>query len=152
MPAVNPRVQVTLTSPQHDLLRRLAALQKRSMSAVLSELFETVYPALERVAVVLQAAARAQESQRQGLIESTKQAERDMRPHVAAAMGQMDLLAQEFELAAGPHASAVPEARAARRRTPGPVTRGSARTVKSRRTRGTTPRKRPKSAKRRPGR
>jgi hypothetical protein len=101
---------------------------------------------------VLQAAARAQESQRQGLIDSTLQAERDLRPHVAAALGQMDMLQMEYEAASRPAAPRAPEARRAPARTPVPVTRGSGRTVKRHRTRPAAPRKRPKSTKRRPGR
>lgn len=72
------------------------------MSSVLAELFEQVYPVLERVAVVLQAAARAQESMKEGLRESTAQAERDLRPLLASAFGQLDLLQMDFEAAAKP--------------------------------------------------
>lgn len=123
MATKKPRVQVTLTTAQHELLLRLAKLQGRSMSSVIAELFEQVHPVLERVAVVLQAAVRAQESMKQGLRESTEQAERDLRPHLAAAMGQLDLLEAQFDVAGTDGRERAQ--RATSRRDPRPVTRGS---------------------------
>jgi hypothetical protein len=95
------------------------------MSAVMAELFEQVYPVLERVAVVLQAAVRAQDSMKEGLRQSTAQAERDLRPLLASAFGQLDLLQMDFEKAVGPTRS---ERRASDEEgsgDPRPVTRGS---------------------------
>jgi uncharacterized protein (DUF1778 family) len=122
MPTAKPRVQVTVTESQHHLLRRLAKLQGRSMSAVLAELLEEIAPVLERVAVVMQAAERAQASVREGLRTSAEQAEEQVRPLMAQALAQFDWLAQQIEPkgsaergAAQPHAPATPE----------PVTRGS---------------------------
>jgi hypothetical protein len=124
MPTAKPRIQVSLTIPQYELLRRLAKLQQRSMSAVVAELWESIHPVLERVAVVLQAAVRAQDSAREGLRAATELGEREMRPHVAAALGQLDLLAMDFE-----KATAVVPGRAQRDTvppaTPALVTRGS---------------------------
>jgi len=126
MPTAKPRLQVTLTTPQHELLKRLAKLQSRSASSIVAELFEQVFPVLERVAVVLQAAVRAQESAKEGLRSSTEAAERDMRPHLAQALGQLDLLQVEFEAAARP-AETVPAQPARPAGTPALVTRGSGR-------------------------
>ena len=100
MPTAKPRLQVTLTVSQHELLKRLAKLQKRSSASIVSELFDSMFPVLERVAVVLQAAVRAQESAKEGLMRSTEQAERELRPHLAAALGQLDLLTMDFDAAA----------------------------------------------------
>lgn len=124
MPTVNPRLQITLTPPQHELLKRLAKLQGRSASSVVTELLGEMFPVLERIAVVLQAAVRAKDSMTEGLREATQQAERDTRPFLAGALGQLDLLAMDFERAAGPSANA---AVAASRPAAGPrlVTRGS---------------------------
>lgn len=97
MPTAKPRLQVTLTVPQYELLKRLAQLQKRSMSKLFAELFEQVHPVLERVAVVMQAAVRAQESVKEGLRESTEQAEKELAPLFAQAMSQLDLLQENFE-------------------------------------------------------
>jgi hypothetical protein len=125
MPTAKPRVQVTLSTPQHELLRRLAKLQKRSMSSVLEELFEQVYPVLERVAVVLQAAVRAQDSAKEGLRQSMEQGERELRPVLAQAMGQLDLLQMDVERAEREATGSARSALPATRRNPRPVTRGS---------------------------
>jgi hypothetical protein len=124
VPTVNPRIQVTVRPSQYALLQRLAKLQKRSMSKVLAELFDEIEPVYERVAVVLEAAVRAQTSAKQGMVDAFQAAEAEMAPHVAAAMGQFDLLEQHFGLSAasgqaGGAGAALPAA------TPGLVTRGS---------------------------
>ena len=94
MPTAKPRVQVTVTPAQFDLLRRLSKLQQRSMSAVLSELFATIEPVLERVAVVLEAAVRAQSSALDGLRSATEDAQAEIEPLLTNALGQLDLLVQ----------------------------------------------------------
>jgi hypothetical protein len=132
MPTTKPRIQVSVKPSQYALLQRLAKLQGRSMASVIGELFDQMEPVYERVAVVLQAAVRAQQSMKDGLRESTEQAERDMAPFLAQAMGQLDLLVQQSEGWSKPEAAAdgrtaQPASAAAPRAplTPAPVTRGS---------------------------
>ena len=145
MPTAKPRIQVTLTVPQYELLQRLAKLQHRSMSAVVAELWESIHPVLERVAVALQAATRAQESAREGLRRSVDQTERELRPHVAAALGQLDLLTMDLDKQVG----AAPDRDASAASTPAgasptpvPVTRGSGRrTLRRSKPRALPPRK-----------
>jgi hypothetical protein len=125
MATKKPRIQVTVTRSQYELLSRLAKLQERSMASLLSELVEQVEPVYARVALVLQAAVRAQASAKQGLRAATESAEAEMEPMLAEAMGQLDLLVAaadtaERSAAASSVASAAPAAR-----TPEPVTRGS---------------------------
>lgn len=74
MPAVNPRITITLKPEVHAILRRLSALTGNSQSAMVAELLESSQPIFERMAVVLEAAERlkaegmqAPESIRQGL-------------------------------------------------------------------------------------
>jgi hypothetical protein len=126
MATTKPRIQVTLKPSQYELLKRLAKVQRRPMSAILSELFDEIEPVYERMATVLEAAIRAQDTAKQGMRDALTAAEEEMRPHVAAAMGQFDLLEAQFGLSAsvigaasaagGPISAAV---------TPGSVTRGS---------------------------
>jgi hypothetical protein len=126
MPTAKPRIQVTVTNSQYELLKRLAKLQQRSMSAVLSELFDQIEPVYERVAVVLQAAMRAQDSMKDGLRTATESAERELAPMLGAAMGQLDLLmAAAGPAQPGAAATAVGSAALPAIPTPGPVTRGS---------------------------
>lgn len=132
MPTTKPRIQVSVKPSQYALLQRLAKLQGRSMASVICELFDQMEPVYERVAVVMQAAVRAQESMKEGLRESTEQAERDIAPFVAQAMGQLDLLVQQSEGWGQPSARTEGSERSERptdaapvRLTPAPVTRGS---------------------------
>ena len=151
MPTAKPRIQVTVTESQYQLLKRLAQLQDRSMSAVLSELFDQIEPVYERVAVVLQAALRAQDSMKQGLIAATESAEAELAPMLAQAMGQLDMLVHATEVPPPLPAEASAASPAGSEATPGPVTRGSASPhtpPKAAHIRPTSPRR----ASRRPGR
>jgi hypothetical protein len=115
---------------QYELLKQLALLQERSMGSIVSELFEQVHPVLERVAVVLQAAKRAQSSALDGLKKATEDAEAEIAPMVGAAMHQLDLL----HVAASVQAPRPEGARSATpdpEPTPEPVTRGSGRGVRT---------------------
>jgi len=125
VPTTNPRIQVTMKPSQYELLKRLAKLQGRSMSAVVSELFDQIEPVYERIAVVLQAAVRAQDSAKEGLRQATEQAEAEMAPHVAQAMGQLDLLVHTSQGWPGAGGDARSAARPVPGLTPAPVTRGS---------------------------
>ncbi len=126
MATTKPRIQVTLKPSQYDLLKRLAKVQKRPMSAVLSELFDEIEPVYERMATVLEAAMRAQASAKKGMVDAFKATEEEMRPHVAAAMGQFDLLEQSFGLSASGSGGATSGATTGPvAATPALVTRGS---------------------------
>jgi hypothetical protein len=103
-----------LSPEQYELVSRLARVQKRSRSDVLRDLFETVMPVLDRVAVVSEAAMRADAQARDGLRESVEAAEAAIRPHVLASMAQFDIFAQSLGEAAVAGGSAVPSARAER--------------------------------------
>ena len=95
MPSRNPRVNVTLTMQQYDLVSRLAKSQGRSRSAVLLELLETVTPVLQRVVVITEAAQRVQAQAKEGFRESAERAEAAILPQVTEAMGQFDLLVED---------------------------------------------------------
>ena len=146
MPTANPRLMLTLTPDQYDLLSRLARVQGRSRAAVVMELLETVVPVFERVVVAAEAAQRAQVQATEGLRDSVQAAEAAILPHVSAAMGQLDLLVEEAVRSAG----ASPGPRKGTRRlagaggtigpsrphgrsgSPRPVTRGPGRGAKTR--------------------
>jgi uncharacterized protein (DUF1778 family) len=152
MPTLNPRINVTVTPPQYDLLSRLAKHQGKSRAAVLLDLFETVTPVLERVVVALDAAGQVQAQATAGLKRSVESAEQALRPLVATAQGQLDMLVEQalkgsshegmvrYSAWADPsRPAAVPRSGAERhgsrpggatvaprrRQTPRPVTRGS---------------------------
>lgn len=125
MPTIKPRVNVTLKPEDYALLSTLARQQKRSRADLLRDLFETIRPVLERVAVVSEAAQRAQSTAKQGLIESAERAEAELQPMVQKALGQFDLfLAEVQQQTEGRTESQPPEAAAAAAPTPVPVITG----------------------------
>ena len=141
MPTRNPRINVTVSGPQYELLSRLARVQGRSRSAVLLDLFETVTPVLERVCVVAEAAERAQSQAKEGLQAAAERAEAALSPLLAKAMGQLDLLVEDSVKrfkghgpAGGAPAERARSARPRGSRTPGksprPVIRGPGRGAK----------------------
>jgi hypothetical protein len=92
MPTEKPRIQVTLKPSQYALFKRLAELRHRPMAAIIAELVDEIEPVYERLAVVLQAAVRAQASVKEGRIEAARRAELELAPIVARAMSQLDFL------------------------------------------------------------
>jgi hypothetical protein len=142
MPTDKPRVNVTLDQADYDLLSTLARQQKRSRADMLRDLFETMRPVLERVAVVSEAAQRAQATARQGMIESAEKAEAELLPMVQKALGQFDMFLADVQAQADgggrqQTASTGGAAAAPPPPTPVPVITG----VRSSRTGGKTPRK-----------
>ena len=130
MPTDLPRVQVTLSKPLFATVTRLAQLQGRSRSAVISELVDEIHPVLQRVVVVLEAAAHAQTDLKTGLRRSYEQAEAEILPHVEKAMAQFDWLTRDtvdkLQASSGQAPNrAPPVPPSPSRPTPVPVTRGS---------------------------
>ena len=163
MPTQNPRIVVTVKPPQYELLKRLAAAQHTSMASVFLDLFETVTPVLERVVIALEAATEVQSQATAGLKRSVESAEQALRPLVATAQGQLDMLMEAAlkgtshegmvrysSWAEAPRTDPVPRSGAERpasrprarqkatkrRSNPRPVTRGSGNTKHTARPRG----------------
>lgn len=92
MATLKPRITVTLSDNQHNLLSTLADLQSVSMSSIVADLIDSVYPALERVAVILRAAKEAPEEVKRELRKSTEDAEKLFLPAAKDLMVQLDML------------------------------------------------------------
>ena len=137
MPTAKPRVNVTLSVEDFELLSTLAKQQKRSRADMLRDLFQTIRPVLERVAVVTEAALRAQSTAKSGLIASAEKTEAELLPLMQQALGQFDMFLADVERQAGASGGQAPEALPPPPRTPVPVITG----VRSSRTGGKTPRK-----------
>lgn len=58
MPAVNPRITITLRPGVHAVLRRMSELTGESQSAIVAELLDKSSPVFERMVRVLEAAER----------------------------------------------------------------------------------------------
>lgn len=101
MPNKSPRIQVTVTPQQYELLSRVASLRGESRSKVVSELVETIEPMLERMVVVLEAASKAQSDYVEGLRQGMERAESDIMPLMRQALDQFDMFLAEQEKATG---------------------------------------------------
>lgn len=64
MPAINPRITITLTPSIHAILKRLSQLSGDSQSALVAGLLQTSAPVFERMVTVLEAAHRLKEEAR----------------------------------------------------------------------------------------
>ena len=67
MPTTKPRVQVTLEPETHAVIERFAQLQGRSRGGVISELLDSINPALIRTVALLEAASAAPDKVKSGL-------------------------------------------------------------------------------------
>lgn len=126
-----PRINVTLEPHRYALFKRLAALQGVSMSALIAELMETVADPMERVCVVLEAAAKAPGDLKSGLRAAVDRAEATLMPNALKTLEQFDMfvgdIGKVIEAAGAPGSTCEAGAPGAPAASPDPrlVTRGS---------------------------
>ena len=97
MPSRQRRIGVLLSPEHYELIGRVAAHQKTSRSAVLRELFETVAPVFVRIDQLVVAAKRASDSVKAGLQQTAEEAERELTPVFAKALGVFDQMQAQLE-------------------------------------------------------
>lgn len=88
MPASNPRLNVTVTPHQHQLLMELGELQGRSAASFLREMLDAAMPMLDAMLPVYRSAAQQAAMQPEAL----QLAIRDALAGVEAQRAQLDLL------------------------------------------------------------
>lgn len=107
MATLKPRINLTLQQERYDLLKRLSGLSAQSMSAIITEVLDTVYPVFERLVIVLEAAKNAQASQKEGMRSAVAAAEVEMLPHLYDAVSQFDMFMDEAAKATGADLTAL---------------------------------------------
>jgi uncharacterized protein (DUF1778 family) len=124
MPTTKPRITITLSQHQHDLLGAMANAQKVSMSSIVVELLDTAVPVLERVMDLINAAKRAPQEALDELKRSLDRAEHHVLGMQQEAIGQLDLLVKEAGGMGEAHRGSPVTAASKRRRpaTPKPPT------------------------------
>jgi hypothetical protein len=115
MPAVNPRITITLEPSIHALLRRLSAVSKDSQSSIVSGILAQSAPVLERVIAVLEAAQAASEHLKTEAATSLVAAHSQIERQLGLALEAMDEGVKPL----------LDEAEKVRRRTAGPTKRRS---------------------------
>lgn len=101
MATTKPRITVTLTQRQHDVLRAISEFGGKPMSGFLGEMLEAALPTLERMAVTFQKIKEAQDKERARFIEGLDDAQSALEPYVMDAIGQFDLFLGRVESAVG---------------------------------------------------
>lgn len=101
MATTKPRITVTLTKRQHEVLCTISECGGQPMSTFVSEMLEAALPTLERMAATFQKIKKAQELERAKFLESMAEAQAAIEPVVMEAVGQFDLFLGKMEKAAG---------------------------------------------------
>lgn len=89
MTAVRPRVQVSLADDVAETVRRVAAVQGRSMSAVIGELVTEMEPGLRRVAELGEQLERVSVEQRAAIQRAIEWADAEVAPPLEQAFSAM---------------------------------------------------------------
>ncbi len=90
MPALSPRVQVSLSPSLDSLVERMAALQRISKSQVIRDLLQAAEPALVRAVALMQAAEGAPQQLLDQLGGSLLRAQERIEDQAAAALARLD--------------------------------------------------------------
>jgi uncharacterized protein (DUF1778 family) len=111
MATSKPRITVTLTQRQHDVLKSISDNSGQSMSAFVNELLAQSMPVLERMAESFRKIKEARDEQKKRIVEELDQAQATMEPILGQVLGQFDLFMARLEGATG---AAVTDAAAGR--------------------------------------
>jgi len=101
MATTKPRITVTLSQRQHDVLRSISDNSGQSMSTFVNELLEQSLPVLERMAETFRKIKAAQDEQKKRIFEELDQAQAEVEPVLDQVLGQFDLFMTKIEKAAG---------------------------------------------------
>lgn len=101
MATTKPRITVTLTHRQHEVLQTIAACGGSTMSGMLGEFIESAMPTFERMAATFQQVHNANLKERARILEALSDAQEALEPVALAAAGQFDLFLGRAENAVG---------------------------------------------------
>lgn len=101
MATTKPRITVTLTQRQHDVLRVISDCGGQPMSAFISDMLEQALPVLERMAESFRKIKAAQDEQKKRIADELDQAQAEVEPVLEQVLGQFDLFMAKVEQAAG---------------------------------------------------
>jgi uncharacterized protein (DUF1778 family) len=97
MATTKPRITITISNRQHQLLRSISDASGQSMSTFLVELLETSEPVLERLAATYQAIKSAKDQQRARFVKTLDDAQSSFEPLAIEAVNQLDMLLGNLE-------------------------------------------------------
>ena len=94
MATTKPRITITLSTRQHEVLKSISECSGQPMSGFLNELLDLSLPTLERMAATFQKIKTAQDAQRQKIIAELDVAQTAMEPIVQSMTGNSTCLWQ----------------------------------------------------------
>lgn len=97
MATQKPRITITITPRQHEVLRSISESSGQPMSAFLSEMLEVSMPTLERMATTFQKLKQAQSVERDRYLQSMEDTQTVLEEIAQQAMGQLDLFMAAVE-------------------------------------------------------
>lgn len=100
MATTKPRITITLTERQHQLLKAIGEGSGFSMSSLVVDILEASEPVLERMAVTFQKLKQASDSQKSHLAKTLDEAQTAFEPLVTAGLDQLDMFFGQLEHAA----------------------------------------------------
>lgn len=109
MATTKPRITITLSERQHDVLRSISENSGQSMSAFVHELLEQSLPVLERMAETFRKIKNAQDEQRRRIVAELDDAQAAVEPVLDHVLGQFDLFMGKVERAVGAGDAAQPQ-------------------------------------------
>lgn len=101
MATTKPRITITLTQRQYEVLKSISDTSGQPMSTFVTELLELTMPTVERMAVSFQKIKAAQDVQKRRILDQLDEAQSAIEPVVQDVVGQFDLFMTRIEEAAG---------------------------------------------------
>lgn len=97
MATSKPRITISLTNHQHDILKSIADSGGASMSGMLGEFIESAMPTFERMAATFQQLKKANDQERARMAEALGEVQSALEPIAMEAVGQWDLFLGQNE-------------------------------------------------------
>jgi len=99
MPTLKPRITLTLSPTQADIVRRLATLERTSMAKVILQLLDQVEPVMRELLVALEAAQAAKGKPAAQVLAAMSRLQTSVQSLTAQAVDQGDLFSGRLERA-----------------------------------------------------
>lgn len=101
MATTKPRITITLSDRQHQLLKAISEASGQSMSSSVVELLESAEPVLERLAATFQAMKSVKNQERARIAKTLDDAQTAFEPLALAAVDQLDMFLGKLESQSG---------------------------------------------------
>lgn len=101
MATSKPRITVTLSPRQHEVLQAFSKFSGKTMSSTIGEFLEASMPTLERMAATFQRIHEMQEKERDRIASQLDDAQSVLEPLIMQSLDQFDLFLGQVEQAVG---------------------------------------------------